>query len=1060
MKIRGSKIRVSLYAAAALLAGSFLLVAGFRITRNFSFAKPSHSAAVARGASPSASAKQSDAKRLEAYGKLPLSFMENQGQTAQQVRYVSHGSQYDLFLTPGEAVLALRKSKHFDLSPRHRAQSLKAMRELRHAGTTTTVLRMQLEGANPNPQIAGDEPLPGVVNYYIGNDPKKWHRNIPTYAQVKYSQVYPGVDLVFYGNQRKLEYDFVVAPGADPSVIRMNLAGARKLRVNSRGDIVVSVPGGEVALQKPLIYQNKNGQRQEIAGAYALQDGHISFAVARYDRREPLIVDPILNYSTYLGGGSDDNSGYSIAVDSTGDAYISGETFSTDFPTLGGLTATGNAGGMGFVTELNPTGTALVFSTYLGGTAGGDAAFGIAVDPSGNIYVTGETVSTDFPTNGTVAALKPTLTTNASGTSFLTKFSASGSLLYSTYIGGTGGDFGNAVAADASGNAYVTGTTLSAPGSTATTFPVANAFQATLGDPNGNAFLTRIDTTKTGTNSLIFSSYLGGDNAYLGAAGFPDEGFGVVVDSSNHAYISGVTDSSDFPTNGTVAAHQTTPLNTISSAFVSEVDTTAGTLLYSSYLGGSGGSGFGDFGTGIDLQSGTTVAYVTGVTNSPTDFGPPTAGAYQTTGDGTNGSGFVTLTDTSKGTLTYSTYLGSLGVTGWAIKADAVTGNAIVGGGTSSPSLPVTTGAYQTSLASGAPGDGFIAEINPGGAGAADLLYLSYFGGSGSGSDPDQAFGIAFSVLPNVFITGQTFSSNLPSTTGSFQTALDGDSDAFIASLNLTASSLTLSATTLSFNSTAVGTAAPTQTVTLTNNSNSAISFTSAVATTTTPALATDFSATTACASIPALGTCTIVVGYTPSVATAEAGTLTIIDGAGTQTITLSGTVGAVAPDFSVSAPSTLTVKKGSSEPLTVTVTSIGAFNSAVALACTGEPLKSTCAIAPASVTPPAGSSATAALTLTTTSFVVPPPTSVRPIFIRPISIRLVAPVFAAMLMLLLFLSERRFRTRLGLAAAVLVFVALAGCGTSGTPKGASTLTITGTSSGVSHTATVMLTVD
>jgi len=251
---------------------------------------------------------------VEAYGKLPLSFEENQGQTAREVRYVSHGSGYELFLTPQEVVLALRPNKQLDLSPLHRAASIRAFREARQAGQVSAI-RMRLEGANPETRIAGMDQLPGKTNYFIGNDPKKWHTDVPSYARVKYCGIYPGVDLVFYGNQRRLEYDFVVAPGADPQAIQLNLEGARKMRINSRGDLVLAVAGGEVVLQKAVVYQNVRGERREIAGAYALAGDHrVKFAVGSYDRNEPLILDPVLNYSTYLGGSADDYCN-AIAVD-------------------------------------------------------------------------------------------------------------------------------------------------------------------------------------------------------------------------------------------------------------------------------------------------------------------------------------------------------------------------------------------------------------------------------------------------------------------------------------------------------------------------------------------------------------------------------------------------------------------------------------------------------------------------------------------------------------------------------------------------------------------------
>jgi len=1184
MKIRGSISRVSFYAAVAFLACSFLLVAAFRITRNSSGHNISTTSAAARTTSSGVSATDKSGW-LQAYGNLPLSFMENQGQTAQEVRYVSHGSQYDLFLTPQEAVLALRQTKHFDLSPRHRSASLKAARRAREAATTTAI-RMKFEGASPNPQIVGAEKLPGRVNYFIGNDPKKWHTDIPTYAQVKYTQVYPGVDLIFYGNQRKLEYDFVVAPGTDPNVIRMNLCGAKKLRVDSHGDVLVSIAGGEVQLQKPVIYQHINGKRQEIAGTYFLRGDHISFAIAKYDRREPLVVDPILNYASYLGGTADESSGFAIAVDAGGNAYIAGQTFATDFPHASGLPIVGNTNGMGFVTVLNPTASGaagLIYSTYLGGTnppGSGDAAFGIAVVGGEFVYVTGTTLTTDFPTTPT--ALKPTLSSNAAGTSFLTKLdttkTGSNSLVYSTYLGGNNGDLGNAVAADSTGKAYVTGVTFSGPGTSDVTFPVMNAFQAALPNVNGTAFLTTIDTTQPAATALVYSSYLGGDGANSATANLDgDAGSGVVVDNSGKAYIAGTTASTNFPTS-TVTFQTANPANLWGEAFVSEIDTTqsaAASLVYSTYLGGSGNGSLGDFETGIDLQPGTTVTYVTGITDSA-DF-PTTTGAYQTTGDATNGSAFVTLLDTSVGNvLKYSTFLGSAGTIGYSIKADKVTGNAFVAGGTSSASFPVSVGAYQTALATGAAGDAFVSEISPGGKGAVDLLYSTYFGGSGANPNVDQAFGIALATLPTVYITGQTFSMNLPATSGAFQTTLDGTSDAFLAALNLTAPSLTVTPGALSFTATAIGTPTVAQTITLTNNTNSAITFTKAVVLNPVPAAAAvDFAVTnTSCGTaVPALGSCTLSVVFTPtvtaesgtltitdsdpsspqtvaltgtapalfmvaptslsftssavgtptaaqsvtltnnsstavaftsatvtltsavgavadfallpantcgtsipankscavsitytaSVAATETATLTLVDGATTspQTVSLTGNVTAVAPGFTLAiAPNPIPpVTRGSTGNATVTVTSVGTFNAAVALACSGQPIKSTCMIMPSSVTPAAGKTATAMLTFATIAL-VPPPASPR----FPIgSIKVVGPIMLVFMIIILLASEQRLRTRLALAGALFVFAVLSGCsgsGSGGTPRSTYMLTVTGTSASfTTQTATVSVTV-
>src|SRR6267142_6778859 len=380
MKTKGTWGKVLGVAGVTLLAcGLWLLASSRGSGRRNHGASPSGTS----GASNLDHAKQ-DSQWREAYGKLPLSFVENQGQTTREVRFISHGSGYQLFLTPQEAVLALRANRPLDLSPLHRTASIRALRRARRAGQVTAI-RMRLEGANPEAQIAGTDPLLTKVNYFIGNDPKKWHTNVPSYARVKYAGIYPGVDLVFYGNQRRLEYDFVIAPGADPKAIALRVEGARKMGINSRGDLVLSLSSGEVEFRKPVVYQNVRGQRREIPSRYVLAGEHrVTFAVGSYDRSEPLVLDPVLNYSTYLGGSSDE-VGSGIAVDASGNAVIAGQTLSTDFPagTHGAVVPPPAANsGAAFVAELNPAGTQLLYSTYLAGTTTslGDIAFAVAVD--------------------------------------------------------------------------------------------------------------------------------------------------------------------------------------------------------------------------------------------------------------------------------------------------------------------------------------------------------------------------------------------------------------------------------------------------------------------------------------------------------------------------------------------------------------------------------------------------------------------------------------------------------------------------------------------------------
>src|SRR3989441_1834599 len=341
-----------------------------------------------------ASSEVAKPRLAETYGKLPLSFEANHGQTDRQVKFLSRGSGYSLFLTSNETVLSLRKPTA--PAAQRRIDTVAMGQEgAENKAITTTVLRTRLVGANPAAEISGLEELPGKSNYFIGNDPKKWHTNVPNYARVKYRNVYPGVDLVYYGNQRQLEYDFTVRPGADPSRIVLGVQGADRLEVDAQGDLVLHTAVGPIRQRKPVIYQEIDGDKKEIPGGYVLTATHqVSFRIAPYDPSQPLVIDPVLVYSTYLGGSGND-FGDDIAVDALGNAYITGATFSTNFPTTVGAFQGG--GNDAFVTKLNPTGSALVYSTYLGGS-GGDSGNGIAVDSLGNAYVATHTYSSNFPT--------------------------------------------------------------------------------------------------------------------------------------------------------------------------------------------------------------------------------------------------------------------------------------------------------------------------------------------------------------------------------------------------------------------------------------------------------------------------------------------------------------------------------------------------------------------------------------------------------------------------------------------------------------------------------------
>jgi len=609
----------------------------------------------------------------ESYGRLSLSFEANAGQTDEQVKFLARGQGYNLFLTPTEAVLALSKPKAESSNHQASGGLKRAVGDARKLPEQeTAILRMKLRGANSAPEMVGDMPLAAKTNYFIGNDPKQWRTGVASFSKVRYQQVYPGIDLVYYGNQRQLEYDFIVEPGADPRVIQMTFEGADEVRVDSNGELVLETLTGEVRQHKPIIYQEARGVRKTIVGNYQIKSLNlVGFVVEDYDPAQTLVIDPTLSYSTYLGGTNSDAAGApgAIAVDDFGNAYVTGYTSSTDFPTSNEY-QTGTTSDDVFVTKLNTLASgaaSLLYSTYLGGNSG-DYGWGIAVDGSGNAYVTGSTLSTNFPTSNAYQPDQPG--EDAFVTKLNTLASGAASLLYSTYLGGNLTEEGNGIAVDGSGNAYVMGHTDS------TDFPTSNAYQT---DQVGiDAFVTKLNTLASGAASLLYSTYLGGNSH--------EYGWGIAVDGSGNAYVTGSTDSTNFPTSNAYQTDQpgwdvfVTKLNTLGSG--------AASLLYSTYLGGNSG----DLGYGIVADSSGN-AYVTGYTDSP-NF--PTSNAYQT--DQPYEDAFVTKLNTlgsGAASLLYSTYLGGNSIdAGQGISLDS-SGNAYVTGNTSSTDFP-NSNAYQT----------------------------------------------------------------------------------------------------------------------------------------------------------------------------------------------------------------------------------------------------------------------------------------------------------------------------------------------------------------------------
>jgi hypothetical protein len=760
-------------------------------------------------AADNAAAKK--AQVAQNYGKIALSFEANRGQADKAVKFLSNGIGYSLFLTDSSAVLALTKPDASSAKPGKTAgKGLKAASA--HPARKTDVVRMDLAGASRAMQVIGSDPLPGTANYFIGNDPAQWHSGVPTFAKVRYAGVYPGIDLVYYGNQRQLEYDFIVAPGASPKPIRLEFAGAKKLDLTADGDLTVSAVNGEIAFHKPVIYQLiKDGLRQPVDGQFALLTKNtIGFTLGRYDHSKPLVIDPVLSYSTYLG---DVATASGIAADSSGNVYVVGSTSSANFPVTAGAAQSLYGGSVNsvaniFVTKLNPTGTALVYSTYLGGSGSGSSIFfygdygqGIAVDGSGDAYVTGVTSSTNFPvTTGAFQTANNSTNSLLKENAFVTKLNPTGTaLLYSTYIGGFHQDAGYGIAVDSLDFAYVIGST------TSTNFPITNgAFQtinfADTTDGWGSAFVTKLNTTGT---ALVYSTY-------LGRTGYGAKGAGIAVDSSGDAYVTGSAASADFPI--TTGAFQTTnkaaanagPQTVAYNVFVTKFNPTGTALVYSTYLGGS----IDDYGAGIALD-GSGDAYVTGYTDSA-DF-PVAGSAYQSTNHAyanEGSTGFVTEVNPVGTGLVYSTYLGGSGIpplgndesgsgdASYAIAVDGL-GDAYVTGIATSSNFPTTSGAYQTVnnaaglyQSKGTIGvNAFITKLNPSGS---TLVYSTYLGGN----TQDFGYGIAQDGVGGVYVAGGTSSTNFPTTTGAYQIANAGDGDAFIAKLAIGSVVNTIATTT------------------------------------------------------------------------------------------------------------------------------------------------------------------------------------------------------------------------------------------------------------------------
>lgn len=755
----------------AAVAGGFLLILlvqhSFLPATRQQTGRPSESGSRHNEAALTGSAPSSRVGLNAAFGKLPLAFEENQGQTDPTVKFLyraRNGSR--LFLTSNEAVLVFGSGGTDRRIGRPQSRLKTESPQAEDSGNPSAV-RMRFLNANPHPSIAGLKPLPGKSNYFMGNDSSRWKINVPQYASVKYGELYPGIDLIYYGNEgQQLEYDLIVSPGADPEKISLRFeeavqagdsAGMKPvsaLRIDGGGNLVLGGAWGEMRQHAPRVYQEFNGARKEVSGRYILRNhSTVGFAVSNYDRTRPLVLDPSLAYASYLGG-SDDDAGTAIAADASGNAYLTGVTSSVNFPIAGSaLQRTKGVAQDAFVSKFNPQGSALIYSTFLGGN-GTDKANAIAVDASGNVYLTGITFSSNFPT---VNAFQTTSRGNPQA--FVSKLNASGSaLLFSTYLGGARtsnsntGDRGLGIAVDPSGNTYVSGSTDSP------TFPTRGALQATFGGGQNDLFVAKFDPT----GGLVYSTYLGGSgkdtDIYDIVLSSAPGGSPITVDASGNIYVVGATNSPNFRTtpNAFQPAFIPSPFQGIllTHAFVSKINPSGSTLVYSTFLQGTGQDSA--YAIAVD-RSGN--AYITGGTFS-TDF-PVVNGLIEKAPGGSDA--YLAKLDASGSTLLYSTFLGgAAGDYGRSIALDS-SGNIYVAGDTGSTDLPLTSpvqsilgGGLKNTTSNFPPaGDAFVMKLNPSGS---RLLFSTYLGGS----DFDIIGGIAVDPSGNIYIGGATKSPDFP----------------------------------------------------------------------------------------------------------------------------------------------------------------------------------------------------------------------------------------------------------------------------------------------------------
>lgn len=689
---------------------------------------------------------------------LPLAFEANQGQADPQVKYMARGNGYTAFLTANETVFAVHSSPaNVEVS----AKKSSTAGPQSHPRELTAAIDMKLVGAKAKPQIVGENELAGHSNYFIGNDPSKWQTGVKQYGRVAYKEVYPGVSLAFHGQQKQLEFDFVVAPGANPASIRFDVAGAKRISTDAAGNLVLASAAGEVVFHKPITYQRNGNEQEPVDSRFVVAHNTVAFKLGAYDRSRELIIDPSVSYATYLGGSAEDDA-YAIAVDGSGNAYVTGQTASANFPVIAGAYQGSYKGSIdAFVSKISATGTTLEYSTYVGGT-GADSGNAIALDGSGNAYVAGGTKSTtDFPvTAGSYQAAFGGGTVDA----FVFELSSTGgSLVFSTYLGGSADDVATGIAVDSTG-VYAAGNTGSPNFKT-----TAGAYQTSLAGTS-NGFITKLNTSGT---AAVYSTLLGVGGESLNA---------IAVDQSNDIYVAGAAVNATFPTtSGVVQATCSSCGSSISDGFVTVINPTGTGLIYSTFLGGSAL----DQALGIAVD-GSKDAYVTGVTQSA-NF--PVQPSTPLVSFGGTQNAFVTEINPTGTALVYSTYLGGTGSDlGSGIAVDG-SKNAYVTGQTNSSNFP-TKNATQGSLKGGT--DAFVSEISTSGT---SLLFSTYLGGSQNenSSATGNLTGIGSIAVDNaganIYVAGNTASSDFPATTNvNTPAGYGGSVDAFVAKYSTGAS--------------------------------------------------------------------------------------------------------------------------------------------------------------------------------------------------------------------------------------------------------------------------------